>query len=225
MRWDENLKMTDINHHLTDALLMAYSAGSLPEGFGLVVASHISMCDECRARMESFDALGGTILENTEDTALAPESFGATLERIAKGAAAAPAPPAPKERPTIFPGPLVDYVGGDLDQVKWRSYGIGLKQALLPVARGSTVRLLYIPAGMAVPDHGHRGTELTLVLQGAFHDESDHFGPGDIEVADQDVFHTPTADQGQPCICLAATDAPLRFKDLLPRIAQPFLRI
>jgi putative transcriptional regulator len=35
----------------------------------------------------------------------------------------------------------------------------------------------------------------------------------------------PVADIGEDCICLAATDAPLRFRRLIPRIAQPFLRI
>jgi len=79
--------------------------------------------------------------------------------------------------------------------------------------------------GIAVPDHGHRGTELTLVLQGAFTDSTDHFGPGDIEIADEDLDHTPIADDGMDCICLAATDAPLRFRSLMPRLAQPFLRI
>lgn len=224
MRWDEKLTMTTINHHLTDALLMAYSAGSLPEGFGLVVATHISMCDECRARSEGFDVLGGTVLESTDSVRPDPDSLAATLALIARATGAPATPPEPP-KPAVFPQPLRDYAGGDLDMVKWRSYGIGLKQMRVPVARGSTVRLLYIPAGMAVPDHGHRGTELTLVLQGAFRDESDRFGRGDIEVADQEVFHTPIAEADQPCICLAATDAPLRFKELLPRIAQPFLRI
>ena len=40
-----------IKHHLTDALIMAYSAGGLPEGFDLVIATHVSLCDECRARV------------------------------------------------------------------------------------------------------------------------------------------------------------------------------
>jgi putative transcriptional regulator len=64
-----------------------------------------------------------------------------------------------------------------------------------------------------------------LVLQGAFRDESDRFGPGDVEVACEDMQHTPIAEDGPPCICLAATDAPLRFSGLLPRLAQPFFRI
>jgi putative transcriptional regulator len=78
---------------------------------------------------------------------------------------------------------------------------------------------------MAVPDHGHNGIELTLVLQGAFRDETGRFGVGDLEVADDTLDHTPIAERGAPCICLAATDAPLKFKSLIPRLLQPLLRI
>ncbi|SLN63168.1 Anti-sigma-E factor ChrR [Roseovarius gaetbuli] len=216
--------MTDIQikHHLSDALLMAYSAGSLPEAFSLTVATHISMCDDCRARLGAFDAMGGAMVERCDSVAMKDGSLEATMQRIrAAGPLAAPAP----RRKSSLPQPLQDYIGGDLDAVKWRSVGMGVKQAILPTSRAATARLLYIPAGAAVPDHGHRGTELTLVLQGAFVDEVDHFGPGDIEIANEDLNHTPVADIGADCICLAATDAPLRFRGLIPRLAQPFLRI
>ena len=102
---------------------------------------------------------------------------------------------------------------------------MGVKQAILSTDKAATARLLYIPGGQSVPDHGHRGMELTLVLQGAFRDETDRFGPGDVEIASEDVEHTPVAENGEACICLAATDAPLRFRSLIPRLAQPFLRI
>lgn len=215
--------MTKITHHLTDALLMGYAAGTLPEAFSLVVAAHISLCDECRARLGSFEALGGAVLEDTApEASLAEGSFEATLARIA----AQPAEPLkPARKPGLFPAPLQDYVGGDLEAVKWRGFRTGVRQAILSTSREASVRLLYIPAGMAVPDHGHRGLELTLVLQGAFRDEGDRFGPGDIEVATEALEHRPVAEKGADCICLAATDAPLRFKSLLPRLAQPFLRI
>jgi putative transcriptional regulator len=85
--------------------------------------------------------------------------------------------------------------------------------------------LLYIPAGAAMPNHSHNGMELTLVLQGAFSDEIDHFARGDVELGDEDLHHTPVADPGVDCICLAATDAPLKFNSLIPRLLQPFFRI
>ena len=216
--------MHDINHHLTDALLMAYAAGTLPEAFSLTVATHISMCDECRARLGAYECLGGAVLERAETVAMAEDSLSATMARIRDGAPVREYP-APRKRSGVLPAPLQDYVGGDLGCVRWRPVGMGVKQAILPTARDATARLLYIPAGAAVPDHGHRGTELTLVLQGAFVDETDRFGPGDIEVADEDLHHMPVADIGADCICLAATDAPLRFRGMIPWLAQPFLRI
>ncbi|NHQ74503.1 transcriptional regulator [Roseovarius gahaiensis] len=214
-----------IKHHLSDALLMAYSAGNLPEAFSLTVAAHISMCDECRARLGAFDTVGGALIDQAEAAPMAVGSLEATMERIKSAG-----DQTSRQRPAVrtggvLPKPIQDYIRGDLDAVKWRSVGMGVKQAIMPTARDASARLLYIPAGAAVPDHGHKGTELTLVLQGAFRDEVDHFGPGDIEVANEDLDHTPVADIGADCICLAATDAPLRFRGFLPRIAQPFLRI
>ncbi|GFE66319.1 ChrR family anti-sigma-E factor [Litoreibacter roseus] len=218
--------MDNINHHLTDQLLLSYAAGTLPEAFSLVLATHISMCDECRARLGAFETVGGAMLEASVDNATEVD-LASTLKLIAGG----PKDPilvkplAQKRESRVFPQALTNYVGGDLASVKWRSVGMGVRQSILKTSGEATVRLLHIPAGCAVPDHGHRGLELTLVLQGAFRDETDRFARGDIEVANEDMEHTPVAEEGMDCICLAATDAPLRFNGIVPRIAQPFLRI
>ncbi|NCU19738.1 transcriptional regulator [Candidatus Falkowbacteria bacterium] len=215
--------MTEITHHLTDDLLMDYATGTLPEGFALVVATHVSLCDDCRARLAAYEALGGSVLERAEAVALEDRAFEATMARIA---GLSPAPrPAARPRHGLFPAPLQDYVGGDLAAVRWRPLGLGVRQAVLPTDGSAKVRLLYIPAGAAVPDHGHRGRELTLVLQGAFRDDEGRFGPGDVEVGDEELEHTPVAEAGQDCICLAATDALLKFRGIMPRLAQPFFRI
>lgn len=211
-----------IRHHVSDALLMAYSAGQLPEAFNLVLATHLSLCDDCRARLGAYDALGGAMLDTCQ-AQLAGDSLEACMARIAgQSPASAPAARPPRG---LFPQPLQDYIGGDLAAVKWRPLGMGVRQAILPTGRSATARLLFIPAGQAVPDHGHRGTELTLVLQGAFSDATDRFGPGDLEIANEELEHTPVAEPGQDCICLAATDAPLRFTGMIPRLLQPLFRI
>ena len=205
-----------IRHHLNDALLMGYAAGTLPEAFSLVAATHVSLCDDCRARLGAFEVLGGAVLD--EGSVAVTAGAEACLTRQVNDISA----PA---RSGILPGPLADYVGGGLEAVKWRPLGSGVRQAILPTSRSASARLLYIPAGVAVPDHGHRGVELTLVLQGAFRDATDRFGPGDVEIADEAMEHVPTAEAGLDCVCLAATDAPLRFKDLVPRLLQPLFRI
>ncbi|MEX0349422.1 MAG: ChrR family anti-sigma-E factor [Paracoccaceae bacterium] len=213
----------EIKHHLTDELLMAYSAGTLPEAFNLMVATHLSLCDTCRAQAESYDALGGCMLQDTAETVdMADDALAATMALIAGGAA--PDTPA---RPScdVLPAPLRDYVGGGVSDIKWKPVGMGVKQAILPTSSAASARLLFIPAGAAVPDHGHKGVELTMVLQGAFSDEVDRFARGDVEIADEDLEHMPVADISADCICLAVTDAPLKFNSLIPKLVQPFLRI
>lgn len=211
-----------IRHHLNDDLLLRYAAGHLAEAFGLVVATHVTLCDDCRARLEAFEALGGAVMEAEPEEEISTGALARVMARLEVPVVAAP--PAPRRR-TVLPAPVAAYVGGDLDAVQWKSIGMGVRQAILPTARGATVRLLHIPAGQAVPDHGHRGTELTLVLRGAFRDATDRFGPGDLEIADENLEHTPVAEAGEDCICLAATDAPLRFVGLMPRLLQPLFRI
>ena len=216
--------MNEIRHHLTDALLMSYSAGTLPEAFSLVVATHVSLCDECLARLDSFDAVGGALLGEADEVVMSEDSLEATMALI--DAAPEILQPANIAGPdAILPAPLQQYVGGDADAIRWRPIGGGVRQAVLDTDGDASVRLLAIPGGAAMPDHGHRGMELTLVLQGAFRDEEDRFGRGDVEVANEDLHHTPVAEEGIECICLAATDAPLRFKGIIPRIAQRFIGI
>lgn len=211
-----------IRHNIPDNLLMGYAAGALPEAFNVVVATHVSLSDEARARLAAFEAVGGAVLED-DTAAMADGSLDRMLDRLDHLPQANAR--APQVADGIFPSPLADYVQADGRGIRWRAVGGGVKQAILRTDGAATVRLLRIPAGQAVPDHGHRGTELTLVLQGAFFDGNKRFGRGDIEVANEETEHTPIAEAGEDCICLAATDAPLRFNKLIPRLAQPFLRI
>jgi putative transcriptional regulator len=212
-----------IRHHLSDDLVQAYAAGRLPEAFSLIVAAHVSLCDDCRARLSAREALGGAVLELAE-VELSSGALARAMARIDRMEQDL-RPVAARARSGVLPGPVRDYVGGDLEAVRWKTLGMGVRQALLPVSDRASARLLFIPAGAAVPDHGHRGRELTLVLKGAFRDEFDRFGPGDIEDANEEHEHQPVAEPGEDCVCLAVTDAPLRFNALIPRLMQPFFRI
>jgi putative transcriptional regulator len=175
--------------------------------------------------LAACDAVGGVLLDvtDTPKTQMQPDSFAATMAIIEQGESTATAPIAKKT--SLLPIPLQDYIGGDLSEVKWRPIGMGVRQAILPTSAQASARLLMIPAGAAMPDHGHHGLEMTMVLQGAFQDEDGYFARGDVDIADSDLEHTPMADIHEDCICLAVSDAPLRFKGIFPRIIQSFIRI
>lgn len=211
--------MTDITHHTPDALLAAYATGSLSGPFALVVATHVSLCLECRVAFEAHQAVGGAVLDTVRTETVSEDLKYRVLDLLD-----APAPAEPVYRRSgVLPAPVVEALKGKPPQ--WKPIGMGVRQSILAAGPEGSVRLLYIPPGQAVPDHSHGGLELTMVLQGSFRDETGAFGVGDLEVANQDLSHTPVAGPSAPCICLAATDAPLRFKALIPRMLQPFFRI
>lgn len=215
--------MTEPTHHVPDPMLAAYAAGSLSFPFAALVATHVSLCDECRARLGAHHALAGLVLDDLAPAALAEGAEARLLSRLDEiPPADDPAADDPAADPA-FPLPLARIVGPR--GPKWRSLGFGARQAMLWTGAAGSIRLLLIPAGQAVPEHSHRGLELTLVLSGAFTDSTGRFGPGDLEVADESLGHIPCATEAGPCLCAAATDAPLRFRSILPRLFQPIFRI
>ena len=211
--------MTSINHHIPDELLIAYANGTLGQAYSLVVAAHVSMCDDCRARLGAHQAVGGALLDSAGSEAVSDRARAAVFDQLDT-----PVVDAPQIRASgIFPEPVMQALGGL--PPRWKPLGLGVRQMILNHDEEGSARLLYIPGGQAVPDHGHNGLELTLVLQGAFSDETGRFGVGDLEVADGDLEHEPIAEEGEACICLAATDAALRFRSFVPRLLQPIFRI
>jgi putative transcriptional regulator len=210
--------MTEINHHIPDDVLDSYRTGRLAHAFAVVVAAHLSLCDECRARIETEDMLGGVLLHGGDGVAL---RAGARDRMMA--ALDSPPPPPPPRGSGVFPAPVMAELAGQ--PPRWWMLGAGIRQQILSADREGSLRLLYIPPGKAVPEHGHRGLELTLVLQGSFSDREGSFHRGDVETTHEAIDHKPIAAPGLPCICLAATDAPLRFHDWLPRLLQPIFRI
>lgn len=211
--------MSEIRHHIPDDLLAAYAGGNLSYAFSMVVAAHVSMCVECRAQLSSHETVGGALLDDGAAPSISQAMRQSVFARLDEPV---PVPQSPR-RMGVFPGPVAHALG--YENPHWRRIGGGVRQTLLHRSDKDSVRLLYIPAGQAVPDHGHNGLELTLVLQGAFSDETGLFGVGDVEVADDSLEHTPVASPGTPCICLAATDARLRFNAVVPRLLQPVLGI
>lgn len=210
-----------IEHHPDVANLMSCSAGSQPEAFAAVMASHISMCKVCADRLRTMDDIGIALFEELPPAHLskgAPTIAARANE--AHGDLAHGADPAQD-----VPLPLVSVIGTQLSAIAWKRIGVGVWQheiKLSPGAKGS-LRLLKVAPGVAIPDHGHSGTELTLLLQGGYHDKLGHYRKGDVADLDSTSEHQPIADPDEGCICLVATEGKTRFKGLLARLVQPFI--
>ena len=212
-----------IRHQVSDALLLDYATGVLSEGWRIAIATHLALSPQSGRRLALMEMAGGALVRDLppEPSPLDEErSWMALIRRLENSKTQDEAPP-PGRNPqnaasVVLPEPLRSYVGGDVASVKWRPLGRGAYH--LPIAvddKNTMVRLLRIPAGKPVPEHGHRGRELTLVLSGSFRDGEALFARGDLEEADETLQHQPVATEGEDCICLAVTDAPLKFRSWL----------
>ncbi len=219
-----------IRHHISDDLLLSYAAGSLAEGWSIAVATHLALCPTCRRRLAVAESIGGDMLETLPDNGSVDDAWASVRSRLQQPQKVAA--PTVRATPSVghssgsLPEPLRSYVGSDIEALEWRPLGRGAYQ--IPIRTGdreTKVRLLRIPAGKPVPEHSHGGRELTLVLSGSFVDGDDVFARGDLEDADASLTHQPVATPNTDCICLAVTDAPLKFRSWIVRAIQPFLGI
>lgn len=222
--------------HVSDEHLMDYAAGTASEAVSLLVATHLALCPECRDKVADYERIGGAMLADSQPAELPDAALAAMMDRLddvsgdmssgalAEVPARKPAESFDERTRRILPEPLRSYVGGNLDTLPWRRMMKGVSRIDLPLDGSYSTRLYRIAPGQAIPEHAHGGSELTLVLSGAFSDDTGHYGRGDVAIADDDLVHTPVADPGEECICLAVTEAPMKPVNLAGRIFNLFMR-
>jgi putative transcriptional regulator len=216
-------------HHPAEEFLLQYASGAATEPFALLIATHLAYCAECRAIVAQAEAIGGALLDELAPDSARSSSFDRDVADVLARAAREPRPGTAGQRTagpsTALASPLREYAA-DLNAVAWRSLGPGIQHCVLARDKhGGVARLLRIAPGRSVFEHGHSGNELTLVLEGSYRAGLGQFRQGDVECADDSTQHRPVADAAATCICLAVTDAPLRFRNLLGRMMQPFIGI
>jgi len=209
-----------VQHHPSEMTLATYANGSLGRLPALVVATHLSFCATCRATAHLVETAGGLLIEQLPPTPLAPDALDWTLARLDRPPDTARADETStllEPQPSVWPPPLHGLRVG-----RFRWLGPGVHFAELLRSGDELLGLLRLRAGVIVPLHAHRGTELTCVLEGAYRDETGLYGPGDIEQADKQVRHRPVVQASGDCLCLVATRGRLRFATVLSRLWQPF---
>jgi len=205
-------------HHFPEEMLLDYTAGSLPEGLSILVATHLSLCPACRAVVADCEAVGGELLSGLAPVALASDALDKVLARLdaeeARAGADVLAGPAAAQRP--LPAPLCDYLGDDPDELAWQALAPGIELVALPPKGGdawpgtSGVSLVRMDPGTVAPRHTHAGIEATVIVRGGFADELGQYEEGDAWIVDASVTHAPVALPGEPCLCLVYLEAPLK---------------
>lgn len=196
-----------------DGLLAGFSTGALSPAMHALVAAHLTMSDANAAFVAAMEgALASEALSASAPPLADREARLAAIFDARQPRARAIAADGP------LPAPLRSLIGQDFEQLKWRSRLPGVKEHRLAGVAEGEANLYWIKAGRKMPRHTHEGSEVTLVLKGAFRDLNGHYKAGDISIADAAVDHQPIVDAVGDCICFAVTDAPLRLTGPVGRI-------
>lgn len=217
-------------HHPQLDLLTEHAAGTLPLAQGACVTAHLSYCDNCSRTVGQLQQIGAALFSASDSESVGDAMLERVLARLDEEAplsyvrksSSAADDAAQRETPAL----LQRLMRGDFSDLSWKKVTDAVSTALLRTGDPKfEFSLLKIRAGGEVPAHGHRGAEMTLVLQGGFTDQGGSYHPGDFIFRGPEDTHAPKAFADEDCICLAVLEAPLRFTSWKHRWMNPFLRL
>ena len=214
-----------VNHHPDTRLLNEFSSGALPLAQSACVSLHLKYCEQCQRSHQRLQQLGSALFED-----LAPQQVDDSLLRTVM--ARLDEEPEPlsysnqAEDRDNYPGLVQRLMAHDYDDLEWQKITADLLISRLRTGDVDNEFALYhIKAGGSIPQHTHKGTELTLVLDGSFSDEEGVYHEGDFLMRDAEHVHTPTAARTGDCVCVGVLDAPIRFTQWNYRPLNPFLKL
>lgn len=213
-----------ISLHPSQQQLAAYVAGSCDYATALVIAAHCDMCESCRQKVALLNQ------QASEQAFADVASLSADYTRMLADITALPVAEAAPVKP--FDGMV------ELDGRKFKlpralhryaaktgnwSHLVGkLWQAPVDLGCAGKATFIYMEKGGSVPEHTHRGSELTLVLDGEFSDGVRDYDSGDFILLDQQHTHSPHSQADEGCLVFSIVDKPLHFTSGLARLLNPF---
>ena len=216
-----------INIHPTHDQLAAYVAGSGDSAMALVIAAHCDMCEHCQQRVAQLNQQ--LSLQAFAESMPLSNEFQQMMAQITTL-------PAHKSKPASAPQATLELDGRQFPLPRalrrfanktgsWSHLVGKLWQAPVDLDGAGKATFIYMEKGGRVPEHTHRGSELTLVLDGEFSDGVRDYDTGDFILLDSSHKHTPHSDAEEGCLVFSVVDKPLHFTSGLARMLNPFSQL
>jgi putative transcriptional regulator len=204
-------------------LLTEHAAGNLPLAQAACVSAHMNYCEQCRRTSGQLQDLGAVLFDALPGEPVGDAQLEAVLARLDDEP---PLSYARSSSSTGTPAILQRLMSGNFTELSWKKITRSLRISYLKTGDPNFEFALYhIKAGGRIPEHTHRGSEMTLVLEGGFSDADGSYHKGDFILREPTDVHAPTAVQSEDCICLAVLDAPLKFTGWKYRWMNPLLQL
>lgn len=230
-----------VSFHPDAKFLTDFAAGNLPLSEAICVAAHLEFCSKCRSHVQQLSDLGAQLMARLEPQLAAADAAGSDdrqgferlMQRIDAGDTGVTVTPAPtptgparvsSANPLGLPRVVQKLAADGLQNLKWAQFGKSLRIAPISIGEKSRETAIYdIKAGGRMPEHEHRGEEITVLLKGSFSDADGKYVKGDFVVRHAGERHQPTATLDTDCICLVSLEQPVRPSSFWYRLMEPFV--
>ncbi len=229
-----------VSFHPDAKFLTDFAAGNLPLSEAICVAAHLEFCSKCRSHVQQLSDLGAQLMARLEPQLAAADSddrqaFEQLMQRIdaadtdtavtsAATTISAGAARGSSANPLGLPRVVQKLAAGGLQDLKWAQFGKSLRIAPIRIGEKTRETAIYdIRAGGRMPEHEHRGEEITVLLKGSFSDADGKYVKGDFVVRHAGERHQPTATLDTDCICLVSLEQPVKPSSFWYRLLEPFV--
>lgn len=225
-----------IKHHPKLELLQSFVRGDLPASLSIGITLHADMCPICQEK----------IVHLTEQ--LAEQCFEEPIVYLDDFVKSEQESEMDYHFEEPFLGSMINNItfSDDIDEVieyvektvSFRDKTYSLPTVLNNIDMGKTANigklsrtrlqlneneihsnLLHINAGGGVPEHTHKGFELTVLLDGSFTDHNGEYNKGDFIMLDGTFTHNPMSEKG--CLCYTVANDALHFTQGINKLLNP----
>lgn len=216
-----------IKFHPNNATLVSFVQGILPSASSLIVSVHCDMCPSCSQRIRNFTESRAKKIFSVDITnPILSRDYISMFETITRDKTLISTNFVGNEtRPIELDGRKFT-VPATLTRLsnrvgEWSHLMGKLWQAPIDIGGASLAQLIFMEQGGCVPEHTHKGNEISLVLDGQFDDGNSHYDTGDYIALNQSHTHMPVSNGEEGCLVITALDKPLHFTAGWAKLINP----
>ena len=216
-----------IKHHPNAQQLNAFVSGTCEPTVALMVSAHVDMCLDCQAKcmklqqVQTIEALSSPVATSSLDRMFSQITQLPQQKTTLPRAASVPATfdIELEGKRFVLPRTLKRYAK---NTGNWSRLVGKLWQAPVDLGYMGKANFIYMEKGGKVPEHTHKGTEMTLVIDGQYGDGVANYDCGDFTLLDGQHNHLPHSEADEGCLVFTIVDKPLYFTSGIARLLNPF---
>ncbi len=216
-----------ISFHPMYTDLKMFSAGNSQPAMALMISAHIDMCPQCKITcMEIQVELASNVFEQHKSVEPLNDLYISMMSNITDLPKLHTPAPLEVDSSIELDGKFFELPRTLRRHVKntgnWSRLVGKLWQAPVDLGEIGRANFMYMEKGGRVPEHTHKGTEFTLVVNGQYGDGISEYDSGDFTVMDSHHNHLPHSQADDGCLVFTIIDQPLHFTAGIARLLNPF---